>query len=96
MFTNLVQGPVDEKSNSSLSKTAIQFLRAIAARTIGTITPKHNKNFKQLQLTEYLENFNIRHAGQVIWRSNTAVLGAQLAGNLCYASTHKHFVGFRG
>ena len=42
-------GPVDEKSNSSLSEMAIQPLRA-SSKNISTITPQHNMVFKRLDL----------------------------------------------
>ena len=60
-------GPVDEKSNSSLSEMAIQPLRASSKNDRHhNSTAQHGiQKFQTTgprQLTVYLENFNIRHA----------------------------------
>ena len=67
-------GPVDEKSNSSLSEMAIQPLRASSKNDRHhNLTPQHAQHGIQKfqttgprQLTVYLENFNIRHAGNLL------------------------------
>ena len=64
-------GPVDEKSNSSLSEMAIQPLRASSKNNRHhNSTAQHGiQKFQTTgprQLTVYLENFNIRHAGNLL------------------------------
>ena len=79
-------GPVNEKSNSSLSEMAIQPLRANSKNNWHhNSTAQHGIQKFQMtgprQLTEYLENFKLygMQATYLPWRSNTAVFGAQLA-----------------
>ena len=61
-------GPVDEKSNSSLSEMAIQPLRASSKNNRHhNSTAQHGiQSTGPRQLTVYLENFNIRHAGNLL------------------------------
>ena len=61
-------GPVDEKSNSSLSEMAIQPLRASSKNNRHhNSTAQHGiQSTGPRQLTAYLENFNIRHAGNLL------------------------------
>ena len=63
-------GPVDEKSSSSLSEMIIQQFQTTGPRQLAVY-------FRKLQYTAYRQL-----TCQVIWHNNTAVLGAQLAGNL--------------
>ena len=74
-------GLVDEKSNSSLSKTAIQSLRARGE--LQSAPAQHGIQKFQATGPRKLTIYGMQATYlSSIWRNNTAVLDAQLVGNL--------------